>query len=1078
MSAFSTRVVVFFGVFCASTITAGAFDINAVTKWANDTGVKLMSFFNTTTKYYKLQEHYKTSPLSVSKQHGSKIVRNMSSRLQKILQSKIESIKNLANKTAEVRHKYTFNPSLKKVDYLNTKELPEHYFAIDPNFSQSIKINKNGSVVHIPTDVYSGGRKILNTIAWTNGLDPVFKDNDKDNPSLLWQYFGSSDGVYRVYPGFKWSNEGQDVYDNRRRGWYIQGSSSPKDLVLLLDLSGRMAGQKLAIVKLAAMSLLETLQENDFVNIVILYSNKDNKLKDKVQPYMIFEVLDTSDENLVDTKEKNKAKNCSSDCLLQATQQNKKYLKNFVPKLKARGMAAFDDGFEFAIELLKESKDNGNTTSSGCSQSIILFTDGIEESQAQKTRDILKKQNADKKIRVFTYLVGREKSATDQPLKKISAEYYGCTFRIQTLSDVREKVLEYVKILSRPVGLATADSDPVTSWTPIYLDQLGLGLMITLVAPVFNKSNSGELLGVVGTDVALPQLEDSVPRSEVGVNGYGFVINNNGFVLFHPGLDREKDPPNIALDQVEFNSSEAKELMREMISRKSGKMTFINRVISSNKHRISWSEEFHYFYSPIADTSFSAAVAIPKSSMNFSVNHSLDDKKVLENASDEFVIVAPWQICGKTPVAALNTTPVYQPAYATAQDIINDVNYKNNCDHQKLKNLLFDAKITKELAGSWSGMDGIESIFVATGGGVMRWLNFSSLSSPLKRNFIKEEFYTKAAQFAQFTQSIEKPTVVFSARYRKRDYEADVNETVSINASSPVILPKGTDRFVVAVLGMEISETKLNEVLFSSDTLITGTECSDESNCVVRVIDDDGFIIATNQTEGPESEVGMSFADVESCVMQELVNNASFESLEFTSIQEKCVKSDNTGDSSSARTLLNPLFAVSAYVQFWTQTVFWSLAQFNIYSFFSPRASAMADNEGSETRKMIPCSKKLPFYKAVLESENKVFKCEDSTSSCCRSFVIAAIPHTNLRLVVIKQCESCDSQSSASTPTDDSQDDQPKPFRTNFRLRPHLPCYDRTEDEKPPCALASLASSYFAVVIFSLIVALGADNWR
>ena len=31
---------------------------------------------------------------------------------------------------------------------------------------------------------------------------------------------------------------------------------------------------------------------------------------------------------------------------------------------------------------------------------------------------------------------------------------------------------EYVKILSRPVGFATADSDPVTSWTPIYLDRL------------------------------------------------------------------------------------------------------------------------------------------------------------------------------------------------------------------------------------------------------------------------------------------------------------------------------------------------------------------------------------------------------------------------------------------------------------------------------------------------------------------------------------------------------------------------------------------------------------------------------
>ncbi|XP_068718812.1 voltage-dependent calcium channel subunit alpha-2/delta-4-like isoform X2 [Montipora capricornis] len=628
MPGYLTWVLFFLGAFCALARTGGALRIQDVEKWAKDAGAELRYFFNNKTKFNELQEEYKSrlSLSNLSKKDGSQIVRDMTIHLEGILQSKTKSIKHLAEKTAEVRENYTFNPSLKDVEYLNTKKLPEDYFRTDRKFSYSVAINKNNSVVHIPTDVYSGGIKIQNTITWTKKLNPYFKENDRDDPSLLWQYFGSSDGVYRVYPGFKWQDPSEnDVFDNRRRGWYIQGSSSPKDIVLLLDLSGSMAGQKLAIVKLAAMSLLETLQENDFVNIVVVYSNDDNENENVVFPYMVCQVKDkaSKDEKNLMKEKRTEVANCSNH-LLQATQQNKKYLKYFVPKLKARGVAAISVGFQFAIKLLKSNRI-GHATSSGCTQAIILFTDGIEEKQAKTTSDLLREMNAEKKIRVFTYLVGREKSSTDQPLKKISSDYKGCSFRIQTLSDVREKVLEYVKVLSRPLGF---DGDPDPSWTPIYLDKLGLGLMITLVAPVFNKSSQtdykGELLGVVGTDVALPQLEGSVPGSEVGVDGYGFAINNNGFVLFHPGLDKEKDPPNIALDELEFNSSEAKQLMREMINRTTGNKTFKNRIIYNHKHRISRSEEYHYFYSPINNTSFSAAVAIPESSM---LNLSIDDPR-------------------------------------------------------------------------------------------------------------------------------------------------------------------------------------------------------------------------------------------------------------------------------------------------------------------------------------------------------------------------------------------------------------------------------------------------------------------
>ena len=40
-------------------------------------------------------------------------------------------------------------------------------------------------------------------------MDQYFKENDGEDPTLLWQYFGSSDGVYRVYPG---KITGQSIY--------------------------------------------------------------------------------------------------------------------------------------------------------------------------------------------------------------------------------------------------------------------------------------------------------------------------------------------------------------------------------------------------------------------------------------------------------------------------------------------------------------------------------------------------------------------------------------------------------------------------------------------------------------------------------------------------------------------------------------------------------------------------------------------------------------------------------------------------------------------------------------------------
>lgn len=45
---------------------------------------------------------------------------------------------------------------------------------------------------------------VLNELNWTAALDDVFKRNREEDPTLLWQVFGSATGLARYYPG-EWS---------------------------------------------------------------------------------------------------------------------------------------------------------------------------------------------------------------------------------------------------------------------------------------------------------------------------------------------------------------------------------------------------------------------------------------------------------------------------------------------------------------------------------------------------------------------------------------------------------------------------------------------------------------------------------------------------------------------------------------------------------------------------------------------------------------------------------------------------------------------------------------------------------
>ncbi|MPC56637.1 Voltage-dependent calcium channel subunit alpha-2/delta-4 [Portunus trituberculatus] len=114
-----------------------------------------------------------------------------------------------------------------------------------------------------------------------------------------------------------------DLYDARLRSWYIQAASSPKDMVILLDVSGSMTGLRKEIAIHVVLNILETLNENDFVNI-FNFSTETTELV-----------------------------SCFNDSLVQANMENIGEFKKALKTIETKEIANFSKALIKAFELLQ-----------------------------------------------------------------------------------------------------------------------------------------------------------------------------------------------------------------------------------------------------------------------------------------------------------------------------------------------------------------------------------------------------------------------------------------------------------------------------------------------------------------------------------------------------------------------------------------------------------------------------------------------------------------------------------------------------------------------------------------------------
>uniref|UniRef100_A0A665SX73 Calcium channel, voltage-dependent, alpha 2/delta subunit 2a n=1 Tax=Echeneis naucrates TaxID=173247 RepID=A0A665SX73_ECHNA len=902
----------------------------------------------------------KKSQFEIKKNNPKDLVERVARDISKLLNSKRKALEKLAKEAEQLQKEHVWQDGMEDGEEetpIETTTSLELEFVDDPNFKN--KVNYSSSAVQIPTDIYKGSPVILNELNWTQALERVFIENRREDSSLRWQVFGSATGVTRYYPATPWRAPNKiDLYDVRRRPWYIQGASSPKDMVIIVDVSGSVSGLTLKLMKTSVVEMLDTLSDDDYVNVA-----RFNEKADAVVPCF--------------------------RTLVQANVRNKKIFKEAVTHMQAKGTTDYKSGFTFAFEqLLNES----SAPRANCNKMIMMFTDGGED----RAQEIFEKYNwPNKTVRVFTFSVGQHNYDVT-PLQWIACANKGYYFEIPSIGAIRINTQEYLDVLGRPMVLAGPKAKQVL-WTNVYQDALGLGLVITGTMPVFNltadtmSSQNQLILGVMGVDIAINEIKKKTPTYRLGANGYTFAIDPNGYVLLHPNLRPKVGPAPVTLDflDAELEDSNKEEIRRKMIDGNSGQRkikTLIKSVDEASHQYLRFNHDPKYL-----------GLVLP----TYSENH------IKANLSDQILQLSlsfSLSYCNDLELSN-NNTEFLLNFIALMEKVTPD---SKQCDNLLLHNLILDTGIIRQLVDKvWKNKDlntyGFLAVFAATDGGVTRVF-------PNKAAETWEED-PEPFNASYYRRSLDNKGYIFRAPYRtvRDELLNQENDTIGILVSTAVEITIGGKTIKPAVVGVKLdleAWTDKFKILASNHTdnrqgsntcgPNRGCEMDCEANSddlLCYLIDDGGFLIMSNQKDD-WNKVGMFFSDVDPYLMHALYNNSFYNRKQSFDYQSVCERMPNSEAGAAPRGVFVPTIADFVNLAWWT--------------------SAAVDADGIDSKERSCVMIQTQYYLSNLSSSYNILQdCGNSLMkllSLCRLIHAKRINNTNLLFVVAEKmpCNTCE----------------------------------------------------------------------
>ncbi|CAH1121282.1 unnamed protein product [Ceutorhynchus assimilis] len=938
---------------------------NEVRNWALQFGVGLWEYGKMMTKMNELQRKYRDVETAVNRKDGLILIREMATEVKNMMDFKRSAVLRIMDSAEQAALAWRTYASGTTPRYYNAERL--NAFAPDghpadgtrelvltpnPHFDH-LPVNVSLSTVLTPAGVQDSDSEVSGAIQWSSHLDPLFVSNYEGDPSLSWQFFGSSAGFLRRYPGISWPpedlstlQESQSVvrrpYDFRSSAWYVGAATSPKDIAILLDASGSMAGHRANLARATVEALLDTLTDNDFVNI--------------------FRFSDVTKETLP----------CFKDQLVQATEENIRWLKDSMGTLKQENIANFSSALITGFEILLKYNRTGQGCQ--CNQAIMLITDGPPSSY----KEVFKIYNfPHRPVRLFTYLIGSDSGSATE-MYWMACENKGFYTRIQTYDEIRQKVLHYIEVMARPMVMY--QNDHPINWTPAYVggradsfsdDKIGQ-LMTTVTTPVFDRRNHSvrvaNILGVVGTDVSVDEIKKLVPPYKLGVNGYSFIVNNNGHILYHPNLkpprasekyDETLAPQYLSVDlsEVELvenengpreNHSVLLDLRQDMINQKEGETELTLKIHYDEMRRVT-TRRYKYFYNRIEGTPFSLGLAIPEGYGMYELVAEQEIKHAQKNVTDYFKgnkwrVHPDWIYCEYTSGTTgeqwfksaeervlhflsrsrrpgwkwMSLRPRSSPMqrehhhFSMKQD--KDAYY---CDKTLIQSLVLDAMVTESLEKHRPRMEdkhqgydifGSTTSFVATRSGLLRWTNFTNMDEedpPFNQKnsrALDESWYQRAVD----QHAVEPESFVFSVPFADGPLGSDTTQSRTLlTATHAVFVESKGHRAPAAVVGLQYMHASIASHFYNITSKCTSackkTCASDKLDCYV--LDNNGFIIISENNE----HTGRFFGQIDGTIMDSLVQDRIYKKVAVYDYQGACSNSKYPFTGKGSKLQFQPL---------------------------------------------------------------------------------------------------------------------------------------------------------------------------